>query len=296
MLDSCWHPVPNRHALEWWYFTLLSDDGEVIRGRLWVRGDPSRGLRCGVEVDGYPVGGAPWELDLRHPEHAFHAARDRLLVMVEACSLEQRGEALHLALRHQDLVVRARGVPSIRWEDPTYRYPVGEGGFLWTVPMLRGRFEGLVRRAGRSRELAGQMFVDHVLMDAVPNPDFVWNYRAWWWGLVLAEDWTALSLEVDFRRAPLQVAFVAQGDGPVQVRHGPDAPVRRLGEDPPRFVVERGGRADEVHPTWVARKRHRIPGSTVRQRVLDALPLFRKHHLLGTVPGGSFYAEQLRLR
>ena len=52
-VDDCWHPVRNPYAMEWWYFTLLCDDGAVIRGRLWVKGDAVLGVECGVEVAEY---------------------------------------------------------------------------------------------------------------------------------------------------------------------------------------------------------------------------------------------------
>ncbi|MFC1707648.1 hypothetical protein ACFL59_12675, partial [Planctomycetota bacterium] len=255
-VDSCWHKVPNKHALEWWYFTLLCDGGDVLRGRLWVRGDHQDASSCGIELHGYPATGEPWELIHDYDRDSFYAERSRELVMVGASSFEHREEAYYLSVRRGDFVLNVEAVPLLRWDEPIRYHLNRTHGFLWTVPMLKGRFAGTIQQgtASPERPLAGFMFHDHVLSDYVPSLDLFRNYRGWCWGLCYLEDWTALFLAVDFKRDPIRLALVADGQG-ISARRNPSTmPIQWTGLNPPRFTIARGSRTQEVHLSRVYRK------------------------------------------
>lgn len=295
MVDSCWRPVPNPRCVQWWYFLMLADDGEVWRARLWVQGPPGPGLRCGVELCRYPAQGPPQEHYASWGPDAFHAERDRLHVMVESCSLEERAGTVRLDLRLPGLEVAVTARSSVRWPRPVIGYDVdGVHGWCWSVPILRGRFEGQLVRDGRLQAVAGTVFFDHVRADAAPSLDWLVRYRGWWWGVLWTPERSMLLLDVDFTGAPMQRAFEALGDGPV--RQLPDLPVRWRGRRSPRFELDLGQGLEPVDELWSRPKRHRVLDRPIMERLVNSWPGLRKRHGLGRVAGGHLYYEWMTVR
>jgi len=291
LADSFWRPLDNPFAMQWWYTTLIADDGLVVRCRLWARG-----ARCGCEVGGYPGDGEPWALAGAFGADAFHGERERLLVMVAASSVDFDGKRLKLALRHDDLVLRVRAEPVVALGDTTFLHRLGpEQRFLWTVPMLRGRFEGSLRRDGAERAIRGEVFFDHVLADVRPSLDWLRNYRGWCWGFAWLDRISMLCLEVDFRRDPLRVAFLSRDDGPIRLhRPPPDDLFRWSTTAPPRFWIAPDGPLREVGVCEVHEVRQRVPGVPLLETAVNALPGIRKTHGLGELDGGPFWFEMAR--
>ncbi len=294
-LDSCWRLVPNPRAIQWWYLYLLSDDGEVWRVRLWVQGEQGPGQRCGVELCRTPLVGAPMSWEAHHAGDAFHGEADRLLVMVEACSLEDRDGVLHLALRLPSVELTLEAKPTVRWDDPRVAYDVdGVHGWRWTVPMLRGQARGALRLDGDTRPVSGTLFFDHVCADTRPSLSWAWRYRGWWWAVLWTPERSMLSLDVDFAGAPMRRCFEAVGDAPV--RRLEHRPLRCEGDREPSFALDRDDTTTHASPLWCHPKPHRVFERPVVERVVNAWPGLRKRHLLGQIDGGHLYAEWMSLR
>jgi len=311
-VDDCWSATANPLGREWWYFVLLCDDGDVLRGRLWVRGAPARGLHCGVDLTVYPVEGPPWEVRDRHDHDAFHALRDRLLVMVEASRLERRGEALHLDVRRPGVELHLEAEPEVVWAGGPVRVPQGVGrgtardvvdrfldgthGYGWSVPLLRGACTGTLRRDGVARALSGTLFVDHVVADDVPTPGMLSGYRGWCWGLVYGPERTVLFVGVDHRREPVRLAFVADREGGSRLVRGRQGqPVTWSDEEPPGFVVHGSGGDVPARLTRVWHRRRAAEDLSWPQRLLALAVRSRTAVGVGTAGEAGFFFETLRL-
>lgn len=294
-VDSCWRPVANPRCVQWWYFLLLTDDGEAWRLRLWVQGVPGPDQRCGVEACRYPADGQPWERHAAWGSHAFHAEQDRLHVMVESSSIEERAGAYHLAVRLPGLVLEISGRSGVRWPRPVIGYDVdGTHGWCWSVPILQGRFQGRVVRDGQAESLAGTLFFDHVRADTTPSPDWLVRYRGWCWGVLWTPERSLLFLDVDFAGAPMQRAFEALGGE--EVRQLPELPVRWQGRRRPSFEVDLGDGPEPLRELWSWPKRHRVLERPLTEHLINAWPGLSKRHGLGEVAGGRLYYEWMSVR
>lgn len=297
-VDSAWHPVRNRHALEWWYFTLLCDDGDIFAGRLWVGGDHVTGLDCGMELYAYPKDGPPWEFHDLHGHDSFYAATDRLLVMVEANALEQRGEKIRLDIRREELVLHIEGTPVHDWKTPVIRHHLNRRqGLLWTIPMLRGGFKGTIRKGAGlpERQLQGTMFHDHVLADVSPSLDAILNYRGWCWGLVYQEERTMLFIDAEYRRVPLRLACIADGRELTVIKNRPDMPFSITPSVPPIITIDDGEKKDRARLTRLYRKRHSSVRSRGQEWLFNSVLGVQKLHGAGLIDSGSLYFEMLRM-
>jgi len=266
-VDDCWHPVDNPRAREWWYYALLCDDGGVLRGRLWTRGD---GV-CGLDVSGHRVGRPTWEVRDRFDADAFHAQRDRLLVMVEASRLEQRGDVLELHLRRPGLALHLEARHEATWSGgPVHHRLDSAHGVLWTVPALRARASGsLARLGGPARPLSGTLFVDHVFADIVPTAGLLASYRGWTWGLVYAPGRTTLFVGIELRPDPVRLALVADADGACRlVRGTAAAPVVWRRGPAPRFVLREDGERTPIETERVWHRRRAGEPVPLRERLL----------------------------
>ena len=293
-VDDCWHPTDNPRAREWWYFVLLGDDGSLLRGRLWTLGDGT----CGLDVSGYPVDGPAWEVRDRHGAHAFHALRDRLLVMVEASRLEWRGDVLHLDLRRPGLAGHLEARPEVSWGGGAVRMPVdARHGFLWTVPLLKARVTGILEREGdRPWRLAGTLFVDHVLADISPAAGLRSGYGGWTWGLVYAPARTTLFVGVELRNGPLCLTLVVDGEGGSRVlRGGGDQPVTWADGGASRFEVREGGEPMPVRLTHVWHRRRAEEALPWGERLLARALGARIVLGVGRAASADFFFETLRL-
>ncbi len=287
--------MANPRCIQWWYFLLLCDDGEAWRARIWVQGRPGPELRCGAELCRYPADGPPQERHGAWGPDALYAEQGRLHVMAESCSVEERDGAYLMALRLPGLVLEVQARSSVEWPDPVVGYDVdGMHGWCWTVPILRGRFQGCVRQEGQTRDLSGTAFFDHVCADTAPSLDWLVRYRGWWWGVLWTPERSVLVLDVDFAGAPMRRAYQAAGDRPVQRLDG--LPVRWSGRREPDFEVDIGGRWLSVDPQWSWPKRHSALDSPVKERLVNAWPGLRKRHGLGRVAGGHLYYEWMTVR
>jgi len=294
-VDDCWHPIDNPGAREWWYFVLLGDDGSLLRGRLWTLGDGT----CGLDVSAYPVGEPTWEVRDRHGADAFHGLRDRLLVMVEASRLEQRGEVLHLDLRRAGLVGHLEARPEVRWGGGPVRVPVdATHGFLWTVPLLEGRAIGTLEREGdRPWRLSGTLFVDHVLADITPVAGLRSGYRGWTWGLVYGPARTTLFVGVELGRDPLRLALVVDERGASRVLRGAgDQPVSWAEGGASRFEVRGDGAVSPVRLSHVWHRRRAAEALPRRERLLARALGARVVLGVGRAGSADFFFETLRLR
>ncbi len=297
LTESCWQPLNNPHAMQWWYFALFCDDGQLLRGRIWTRGPPGPGQTCGADLDGYPTDEPSWSLQRRYGHDAFHGERRHLRVMAESSSLVLRAGRLDLDLRLDDTLLHVEAAARQPAAIPAIHHPVNRAhSFLWTVPALRSPFQGRLSRGAVAREIRGTLFLDHVRADVGPSWDWIRNYRGWCWGLWYGEEESLLFLQVDFLRDPVYRAVTVRGDQVRAQRLDRDScPVRLLGDKPPRFSLVREGREEAVRLTRLHPKRHMALGGRLHQRIVASLPGLRKFHGLGEAHSGSFFFELLRV-
>ncbi len=296
-VDSCWRPTPNPRCVQWWYFLLRNDeDGEVWRVRIWVQGPPGPEQRCGAELCRYPLFEPPEERFQSWGPGAFHAERDRLHVMADACSVEERAGCFLLAVRLGDLALELEVRSSLEGSIPVLGYDVdGVHGWRWSVPVLRGRFHGRLWEGRRASPLEGMAFFDYVCSDIRPSPSWLLRYRGWCWGVLWMPGCSMLFLDVDFAGAPMRRSFLAEQGGPI--RESSEQHVEWSGADRPYFRVHLGGGEwRTVMQLWSWPKRHRVLDGPWRERAINAWPWLRKRHGLGNVGYGLFYYEWMTAR
>jgi hypothetical protein len=180
--DDAWHPLKDRYYIEWWYFDLVTRDGSIVRGQLFIAGDTSRPKRvvAGIRASYVKTDGTEIRMERRFPFSSFKAS-------TEVCDVQIGKSFIRGSLSHYDVHIedeenvldlqldsRITGVTSHACFGDESKY------MYWVVPQPRCQAKGTLRTKGQTYAIEGEGYRDHNWS----NIAFLDLLSYWDWGAI----------------------------------------------------------------------------------------------------------------
>jgi hypothetical protein len=188
--DDAWHPLKDRYYIEWWYFDLVTGDGNIVRGQLFIGGDTSKPKRVitGVRASYVGTDGTEIRIERRFPFSSFKASTEICDVQVGKNFL--RGNLSHYEVHIEDeetvldlqLDSAIKGITAHACFGDESRY------MYWVVPQPRCQAKGTFSTKGQTHAIEGVGYRDHNWS----NISFLDLLSHWDWGVIYDSAFTMI--------------------------------------------------------------------------------------------------------
>jgi hypothetical protein len=192
--DDAWHPLQDRHYIEWWYFDLMNGDGGIVRGQFAIARGISRPgkVTCGVRASYVKPDGTEIMIKEDIPFSSFKASTG-------VCDVELGRNSLRGDLSHYELHMEGGGKTLDLEMDSEMRGFKSRACFgdeatcmHWVVPQPRGRARGVFRTEQETLDIDGLCYRDHNWLNFHPMSVFA----CWDWGRVYDTEFTFIFADI----------------------------------------------------------------------------------------------------
>ncbi len=293
-----WHPTKEGYV-EWWYFTLICEDGCYISGVLAIK-DKTPHVWLSINSEA----GKPIYVNNTHAFKDFKASRRSCNVKIKNSYIKEHGKDIKIKVKEGniDLCVDIKRI--VTWRDNKISGNVNKKEkAMWIVPCLKGDFIGYLKIGNRKHKMKGLAFHDHV-WNNIKTTTGLANFNQWYWGIALSRDFACLFVCVRFKRRIFKFLCFEE-NGKVMSSNDEikekDFKIETDGKFPPKNIdiFLKGEKFVEIK----LKKEHKIPfisKNPLANTILENVVGISKVHLSGnfknTKERGRSFVEMLRFQ